>query len=286
MLLPVSVLLCVLTTLAASVSDKPCGEFPWPSDDYTVNCDYRYSRPSYYDVVPQGRCQVRCPPDSEVLVGPPADGNQGLTDGFYYCNMVNGTWLGTEPVCLGFYNNVTMVTDESKGIRLVGGASYGCVELYDNITQQWGPVRGWVLDNFDPIDHAQMEWANLACRNLRFSSGLATKAYVRREWFEDDMWPLEENYELYPLQYHYEPRYPPTVPKFVVSKSPAPQREGATLHDAIGRVVRGPCSEGDRDCGDNAFGLCLACEGQQGTILSTSISIYPFSGSSVSDANV
>ncbi|XP_078584348.1 uncharacterized protein LOC144866676 [Branchiostoma floridae x Branchiostoma japonicum] len=198
-----------------------------------------------------------------MLVGPPADGNQGLTDGFYYCNRVNGTWLGRDPVCLGFYNNVTMVTDESNGIRLVGGASYGCVELFDNVTQQWGPVRGWVLDNFDPLDDAQMEWANLACRNLRFPAGLATKAYRRRDWAEDDMWPLTEQYELYPLQYHYEPSYPPTVPKFVVSKSPAPQWEGATLHGAIDRVVRGPCPGGDRDCGDTAFGLCLACEGQQ-----------------------
>ncbi|KAI8506099.1 hypothetical protein Bbelb_164520 [Branchiostoma belcheri] len=115
-----------LTALMPTFPEKPCGEFPWPADDreYTVNCDYSYtSYPDFVEVEPQGRCKVRCPTNStEFLVGPPFDGNQGLTDGLYYCNRLNGTWLGSQPVCLGFYNNATMVTDESKGIRLVGGS--------------------------------------------------------------------------------------------------------------------------------------------------------------------
>ncbi|XP_078664818.1 uncharacterized protein LOC144907538 [Branchiostoma floridae x Branchiostoma belcheri] len=219
MLLRVLVLvlcMCVLSTLSYETTppvrptfpEKPCGEFPWPSEDreYTVNCDYSSRFPNFVDVEPQGRCKVRCPPNStEFLVGPPFDGNQGLTDGLYYCNRLNGTWLGSQPVCLGFYNNATMVTDESKGIRLVGGASYGYVELFDNVTQQWGPVRGRREGGDDPFDNAQMELVDLACRNLRFSSGLATTAYVRKDWWEDDMWPLEEHYEITPLEYRYRP---------------------------------------------------------------------------------
>ncbi|KAI8506100.1 Neurexophilin [Branchiostoma belcheri] len=108
-----------------------------------------------------------------------------------------------------------------------------------------------------------MELVDLACRNLRFSSGLATTAYVRKDWWEDDMWwPLEEHSEITPLQYRYRPPgYPPEAPKFVLSKSAVPQGEGVTLRDVIDRVVRGPCAEGDRDCAVGAF--CLACEGQQ-----------------------
>eukprot|EP00058_Branchiostoma_floridae_P019038 XP_002604527.1 hypothetical protein BRAFLDRAFT_79371 [Branchiostoma floridae] len=130
-----------------------------------------------------------------------------------------------------------------------GGEFYGCVELYDNVTQQWGPVRGWDVDFYGNGHHeTRMSWADLACKNLGFREGLATFGFLGGG--------------VTYLQWRYSPSYPSTVPKFMVSQS-LPQGEGATLHDAIARVVRGPCPSGDRDCSRDDYTMCLACAGEQ-----------------------
>ncbi|XP_035682518.1 uncharacterized protein LOC118419941 [Branchiostoma floridae] len=245
---------------------RPCGDFPWDTDDVTVDCDYSYTdvkqwNDGYYGsptdaptepLVLQGRCTVTCPVEGDMLVGPPVSEYPGyrVTDGAYYCNVGNHTWMGSEPVCLGRYDaNYTAITDESNTTRLVGGEFYGCVELYDNITGQWGLVRGWHADRED-----RMAWADLACRNLGFREGLATNGYLLTNGV------VSYNYTHY-LQWQYHPSYPSTVPKFIVSQS-LPQWEGATLHDAIDRVERGPCPSYDYDCSSGSRTMCLACAGE------------------------
>ena len=148
----------------------------------------------------------------------------------------------------GRYDNSTVITDETTGTRLVGGEFYGCVELYDNVTRQWGPVRGWSAAGRH--HEARMSWADLACRNLGFREGLATWGYPLRSGVSQ--WHVA-------LQDQYHPSYPSTVPKFIVNQS-LPQGEGATLHDAIDRVVRGPCPYNDYDCKYDYNTMCLACK--------------------------
>eukprot|EP00058_Branchiostoma_floridae_P019061 XP_002604550.1 hypothetical protein BRAFLDRAFT_79412 [Branchiostoma floridae] len=247
---------------------RPCGDFPWDTDDITVDCDYSYTdvkqwygdssatdAPPEPPLVLQGRCTVTCPVEADsMLVGPPVSEGYYLGDGAYYCNVGNRTWMGSEPVCLGHYDvDYTATTDESNTIRLVGGEFYGCVELYDNVTGQWGPVRGWRVGYGDSDHDARMSWADLACRTLGFREGLATWAYTAnggsQAW--GDM-----------LQYLYRPSYPSTVPKFMLSQF-LPQWQGATLHDAIDRVERGPCPSYDNDCSSGSRTMCLACAGER-----------------------
>eukprot|EP00058_Branchiostoma_floridae_P019029 XP_002604518.1 hypothetical protein BRAFLDRAFT_79362 [Branchiostoma floridae] len=193
------------TTLPHTTLDpRPCGDFPWPDAAVeAVDCDYNYS--DYYGFV-KGRCSVKCSDDDVLLVGTSGGYFGRSQPGYYVCMSSNMTWLGEEPLCLGRYNNSVVITDESTGTRLVGGEFYGCVELYDNVTGQWGPVRGWDASRED-----RMSWADLACRNLGFSEGLATAGYRLSNGVG----------------------------------------EGATLHDAINRVVQGGGSSHDR--------MCLAC---------------------------
>ncbi|KAI8487533.1 hypothetical protein Bbelb_347670 [Branchiostoma belcheri] len=241
---------------------KPCGNFPWDTDDVTVSCNYTYTDVKQWGsteppIVLQGRCTATCLPEADMLVGPPYSDDSygyGVEDGAYYCNVGNSTWMGAEPVCLGGYDNSNVITDDTNTVRLVGGEFYGCVELYDDVTRQWGPVRGWSAYRQD-----RMSWADLACRNLGFREGLATAAYrlttsgdVSSSWVS-------------PLQYHYRqshPFYPSTVPKFVVSQT-LPQWENATLHDAIDRVVRGPCPDNDWRCSSDYRTMCLACAAER-----------------------
>eukprot|EP00058_Branchiostoma_floridae_P019060 XP_002604549.1 hypothetical protein BRAFLDRAFT_79411 [Branchiostoma floridae] len=150
------------------------------------------------------------------------------------------------PTTSGRYNNSVVITDESTGTRLVGGEFHGCVELYDNVTRQWGPVRGWSPDSRH--HEARMSWADLACRSLGFREGLATTGFTLTNGVVSDTWIMY-------LRWLYQPSYPSSVPQFIVSQS-LPQWEGATLHDAIDRV--------DRGNGPSLGGtMCLACAGGQ-----------------------
>ncbi|XP_078660883.1 ZP domain-containing protein-like [Branchiostoma floridae x Branchiostoma belcheri] len=236
---------------------RPCGDFPWDTDDVTVSCDYSYTdvwhwpsvngSPTEAPTVLQGRCTVTCPPETDLLVGPPLSSvpGYGVYDGAYYCNVANSTWMGSEPVCLGGYNSSVVITDDTNTVRLVGGEFYGCVELYDDVTRQWGPVGGWEPWEYGIHYDARMSWADLACRNLGFREGLATAAYELSNGVVSGPYPWAVS-----LQDHYRPSYPSTVPKFVVSRT-LPQWEGATLRDGIDRVDRGSGS------------MCLACAGER-----------------------
>ncbi|CAH1261472.1 CUZD1 [Branchiostoma lanceolatum] len=227
---------------------RPCGDFPWPDAAVeAVNCDYDYS--DYYGYF-KGRCNVKCSDEDILLVGPQSGYAWTNHAGDYFCRVSNMTWSGEEPQCLGQYNNSMLITDESNRTRLVGGEFYGCVELYDDITRQWGPVRGWRASARD-----RMSWADLACRNLGFREGLATAGFRLTNGVVSDR-------EIYYLQSSYRPSYPSHVPKFVVSQS-LPQGEGATLYDAIDRVVRGPCPSNDYDCSTDSRTMCLACAGER-----------------------
>ncbi|CAH1248361.1 CUZD1 [Branchiostoma lanceolatum] len=230
---------------------KPCGDFPWESEDVTVDCDYNYyeilqiwgspgSPPSDW-LEFLGRCNVACPVEADMLVGPPYAA-------FYITD--------------GRYDNATMVTGESNTIRLVGGEFYGCVEMYDDVTQQWGPVRSWTLWSNEDLQHVQrMTWVDLACRNLGFPEGLATSAYqLSNGTVHRDKWnTVDFRY----LKDYYEPSYPSTVPKFILSQH-LPTTDGVTLHDTIERVERGLCpSRDDYPCTEAYFTMCLACAEQQ-----------------------
>ncbi|XP_019632678.1 PREDICTED: deleted in malignant brain tumors 1 protein-like [Branchiostoma belcheri] len=164
-----------------------------------------------------------------------------------------------------------MVTDETNGIRLVGGEFYGCVELYDDVTQQWGPVRGW-----DPVilegSGLKMALADLACRNLGFSGVLATAAYrlsngtiFRTRWNTVDFYYLNSKYYYMDIL----PTYPSSAPKFVL---PEPEDintpDSYSLHDAVDRIVRGPCGSRDYKCINSYYSMCLACAGQRTTAVS------------------
>ncbi|XP_078665131.1 uncharacterized protein LOC144907689 [Branchiostoma floridae x Branchiostoma belcheri] len=251
-------------TPTSTEDPRPCGDFPWDSEDVTADCDYSYrDERSGDDLVMRGRCTVTCHREADMLVGPPyvPDVLQ-VQDGAYYCNMHNRTWLGTEPRCLDRFNGTTMVTDETNGIRLVGGEFYGCVELFDDVTQQWGPVRGWSKWNWEIFVH-RMSWADLVCKNLGFPSGLATVAYLLTsgthvEYLQD----FTSQYDTYDAWNELSYQYPATAPKFIMSEQ-LPTADNATLHDAIARVVRGPCPHGDYNCREEGKTMCLACAGQQ-----------------------
>ncbi|XP_035660019.1 deleted in malignant brain tumors 1 protein-like [Branchiostoma floridae] len=216
---------------------KPCGDFPWDADDVTVHCNYSSS----------GICTVRCPSEATMLTGPFFDAdNRG---GVYHCNIYTRTWEGIKPVCLGRKNSSVVVTDETNQIRLVGGEFYGCVEMYDNVTNQWGPVRG--------EDHVRKAWTDVACRNLGFTKGLATEAYLLSNG-------IVSNGTVMPLAYSYFPGYPSTGPRFVIDM-PSPDLEYGSLRDAIRiQYVDRTCSPGqscDYDLVDSI--MCMACAGER-----------------------
>ncbi|XP_078665705.1 ZP domain-containing protein-like [Branchiostoma floridae x Branchiostoma belcheri] len=253
------------TTVSIPLDWRPCGDFPWDTDDVTVSCDYTYTDVKQWNGYPtepplllQGRCTVTCPPEADMLVGPPISSDPGyyVEDGAYYCNVGNSTWMGSEPVCLDRYDSSTTITNYTNMIRLVGGEFYGCVELYDDVTGQWGPVRGWDVSDWGSHYDARMSWVDLACRNLGFRQGLSTLAYPLANG-------VLSSYSSWSyLQRHYRPSYPSTVPKFMLSQT-LPQWENATLQDAIDRVVRGPCPDNDWLCRDNYYTMCLACAGER-----------------------
>ncbi|XP_035659961.1 CUB and zona pellucida-like domain-containing protein 1 [Branchiostoma floridae] len=230
---------------------KPCGDFPWDTSDVTVQCDYDWwSGQELF-----GKCSVFCNRDAEWLVGPPYAVYTLASDGGYYCNKDNRTWLGTEPVCLGQYDNATMVTDETNRIRLVGGEFYGCVEMYDNVTNQWGPLRGWNLWG-DHQHEERMAWADVACRSLGFPSVLATHAYTLTDG------TVKHQISVTSLSYlHWRPSYSSGLPKFIM-KERLPDPEKASLYDAIDRVERGSCKTWDYRCRREFNTMCLACAGQ------------------------
>ncbi|XP_035688374.1 uncharacterized protein LOC118424035 [Branchiostoma floridae] len=242
----------------ARYNTRPCGDFPWPDAAVeAVNCDYNYQHYNYPDV--KGRCNVTCSDEDDLLVGP-ADlsyhGQYSQLSGTYVCSLANMTWLGEEPRCLGQYNSATVITNETTGTRLVGGEFYGCVELYDGVTGQWGPVKGWEISYWGTDhDKARMSWADLACRNLGFREGLATAGFRLANG-------VVRYRHTYYLQWRYRPSYPSTAPKFILSQS-LPQWEGASLHVAIDRVVRGPCPDNDWDCRSDYDHMCLACAGER-----------------------
>ncbi|XP_035659962.1 CUB and zona pellucida-like domain-containing protein 1 [Branchiostoma floridae] len=196
-----------------------------------------------------------------MLVGPPYfDFHNVLViyEGAYFCNRDNRTWLGTQPVCLGPYNNATMVTDDTNTIRLVGGEYYGCVEMYDNVTNQWGPVKG--MRSSDPH---KMGWAHLVCEDLGFPAGLATSVYPLIKGTGVVDLDFAEYQHITILSDHYRPSYPSTVPKFITVPYYHPTADRVTLRDAIDRVVRGPCASNDYSCNRHYSAMCLACAGQQ-----------------------
>ncbi|XP_066269358.1 uncharacterized protein [Branchiostoma lanceolatum] len=233
---------------------KPCGDFPWETDGVTVQCDYNHWNGNEFF----GRCSVACDREAALLIGPPYAVYTTVVDGAYYCNTNNGSWLGTEPVCLGRYNSSTMVTDESNTIRLVGGEFYGCVEMYDDVTQQWGPVRGWSLWGDD--EHEQrMAWADVACRSLGFPAGLATHAFRLANGVVRDGYVTSLSHS------SFRPPYPSTVPKFIMySSERLPNPETASVRVAIDRVARRPCHPSDYRCYRDFNTMCLACA-RQGT---------------------
>ncbi|XP_035676196.1 uncharacterized protein LOC118415600 [Branchiostoma floridae] len=157
--------------------EKPCGDFPWDTADVTVDCNYDYSRTlTWPDVVYfRGSCRVSCL-NATLLVGPPGDEID------YRCSVNNASWTGSEPVCIGRFDNTTVTESAVNRVRLVGGDFYGCVELYDNVTQQWGPVVGYSIWD---VWETKMAWADLACRDVGFTGSLATHGFpTGRTWPE------------------------------------------------------------------------------------------------------
>ncbi|XP_078584756.1 ZP domain-containing protein-like [Branchiostoma floridae x Branchiostoma japonicum] len=147
---------------------------------------------------------------------------------------------------------------ESTGTRLVGGEFYGCVELYDDVRQQWRPVLGWdIRSKWGTHYEDRMSWADLACKNLGFREGLATAGYRLANGVVSVTTP-------YSLQDRYNPYYSDSVPRFMLSQS-LPQGEWATLHDAIDRADSVYCSSwyGLYTCSYHSDFMCVACAGER-----------------------
>ncbi|XP_066283356.1 uncharacterized protein [Branchiostoma lanceolatum] len=236
--------------IAPSCKEKPCGDFPWNNPDVTVDCDYDYAGawdgPSllYY----RGRCRVSCV-NAELLVGPPVHHSK-----YYSCSVSNASWTGTEPGCIGGFDNSSVTESEANRVRLVGGEFYGCVELYDDVTQQWGPVVGFSFDEYvyNPAHESRMAWADLVCRDVGFTGGLATHAFPSGRTGIDK------------ISNHFYPSYSrpsDTGPNFFLDTS-SPVSAGGVQHlsDTVGRVVRGDCTAAENwwDC--DYYLMCLACQ--------------------------
>ncbi|CAH1264420.1 Hypp2984 [Branchiostoma lanceolatum] len=230
--------------------ERPCGEFPWNNPDVTVECDYDYTVAWGWPVSYRGRCRVSCL-NATMLVGPSGDRN---TD--YLCSVNNASWTGSEPVCIGGFDNSSVTESEANRVRLVGGEFYGCVELYDDVTQQWGPVTGFRFDEFEPAHEFRMAWADLVCRDVGFTEGLATHVL-----------PLDSSYHwiqtISSQFYRSYSRPSDTGPNFFLNTS-SPVSAGGVQHlsDTVGRVVRGDCgaTENWQDC--DYYLMCLACQNQ------------------------
>ncbi|XP_019633983.1 PREDICTED: uncharacterized protein LOC109477302 [Branchiostoma belcheri] len=231
-----------------SCHEKPCGDFPWNTPDVTVDCDYDYrgtfqDGPGYVHV--RGRCSMTCL-NATMLVGPP-DG------GYYSCSVNNASWTGTEPVCIGGYDNSSVTESKANRVRLVGGEFYGCVELYDNVTQQWGPVTGFSFE-YNPVWESRMSWADLVCRDVGFSGGLATYAFrTGNRWIMAISWQMSPSYT----------RPSDTGPNFFLDRySPVSAGGVQHLYDTVDRVVRGDCTATESRWNCNERLMCLACQGQ------------------------
>ncbi|CAH1264418.1 OIT3 [Branchiostoma lanceolatum] len=231
--------------IAPSCQEKPCGDFPWNTAEVTVDCDYdhrqTWTNPSLLYV--RGRCRVSCL-NASLLVGPPGD-----YDPYYSCSVSNASWTGTEPVCIGGFDSSSVAESEANRVRLVGGEFYGCVELYDDVTQQWGPVVGFSLNVYNPAYESRMAWADLVCRDVGFIGGLATNAFPTGG---TSITPISEQF------YTSYSRPNDTGPNFFLNTS-SPVSAGGVQHlsDTVRRVVRGDCTDRS-DC--DYYLMCLACQ--------------------------
>ncbi|XP_066283348.1 uncharacterized protein [Branchiostoma lanceolatum] len=232
--------------IAPSCQEKPCGDFPWNNPDVTVDCDYDdggiwniWNNVLYY----RGRCRVSCV-NAELLVGPPVHHST-----YYSCSISNASWTGTEPVCIGGFDSSSVAESEANRVRLVGGEFYGCVELYDDVTQQWGPVVGFSLNVYNPAYESRMAWADLVCRDVGFIGGLATNAFPTGG---TSITPISEQF------YTSYSRPNDTGPNFFLNTS-SPVSAGGVQHlsDTVRRVVRGDCTDRS-DC--DYYLMCLACQ--------------------------
>eukprot|EP00058_Branchiostoma_floridae_P001570 XP_002587058.1 hypothetical protein BRAFLDRAFT_102977 [Branchiostoma floridae] len=238
-------------------TEKPCGDFPdaWNTSDVKVDCEYDYretwATPSVVDVL--GRCNVSCL-NGTMLVGPShASAEHVAPISYYYCIANNAKWGGVEPVCIGGFDNSVVTESAANRVRLVGGDFYGCVELYDDVTQQWGPVVGFEYMSPGPWDY-RMAWADLACRDVGFTGGLDTHAFPKGEtWLRSISDQFYTSYS----------RPSETGPNFFLNTSSVVSAGGVQhLYDTVGRVVRGDCTatESSQDC--DRYLMCLACQGQ------------------------
>ncbi|CAH1253105.1 HSD17B6 [Branchiostoma lanceolatum] len=237
--------------IAPSCQERPCGDFPWNTADVTVDCDYGYRGAWPYPrrVEFSGRCRVSCL-NAELLVGPPGNNLHG-SGTYYYCSFNNASWTGTEPVCIGGFDNSSVTESEANRVRLVGGEFYGCVELYDDVTQQWGPVTAF----WQGLWESRMAWADLVCRDVGFTGGLATHAHSER--VTDRSW-------LNPISFYFYASYnrpSKTGPNFFLNDS-SPVSAGGVQHlyDTVGRVVRGDCTETESSWDCDRYLMCLACQ--------------------------
>ncbi|XP_066283358.1 uncharacterized protein [Branchiostoma lanceolatum] len=223
--------------------EKSCGDFPWNPAEVTVDCDYDYRQTWAWPspVYVRGRCRVSCL-DAELLVGPPGD------EIYYNCTVNNASWTGTEPVCIGGFDNSSVTESEANRVRLVGGEFYGCVELYDDVTQQWGPVLTHVYDVWD----SRMAWVDLVCRDVGFTGGLATHAFpTGRTWPQTISSQFSPSYS----------RPSDTGPNFFLNTS-SPVSAGGVQHlsDTVERVVRGDCAATESSWTCNGKLMWLACQ--------------------------
>ncbi|XP_078597316.1 uncharacterized protein LOC144873640 isoform X2 [Branchiostoma floridae x Branchiostoma japonicum] len=201
-----------------------------------------------------------------MLVGPPGN------DRYYRCNPSNASWTGTEPVCIGGFDNATVTESAVNRVRLVGGDFYGCVELYDDVTQQWGPVVGYRVGSYwsYSVWESRMALADLACRDVGFTGGLATHSF-----------PTTGIYGFETISYQFYPSYSrpsETGPNFFLDTSSAVSAGGVQhLFDTVDTVIRGHCtvSESSLDC--ERFLMCLACQKEreiQGDVSCNSTSMW------------
>ncbi|XP_078594584.1 uncharacterized protein LOC144872394 isoform X2 [Branchiostoma floridae x Branchiostoma japonicum] len=249
--------------IAPSCQEKPCGDFPWKHNpNVTVDCDYDYREPWTWPslVYIRGRCRVTCL-DAELLVGPPVHNNM-----YYSCSVKNASWTGTEPVCIGGFDNTAVTESAANRVRLVGGDFYGCVELYDDVTQQWGPVTGFSFDEYAPAHDSRMAWADLVCRDVGFTGGLATHAFpTGQTWHDKISSQFSSSYS----------RPNNTGPNFFLDTSSAVSAGGVQhLYDTVERVVRGDCTA-KWTCEERL--MCLACQKEpeiQGDVSCNSTSMW------------
>ncbi|XP_078597034.1 uncharacterized protein LOC144873499 isoform X2 [Branchiostoma floridae x Branchiostoma japonicum] len=168
----------------------------------------------------------------------------------------------------GGFNMSSATEMETNRVRLVGGDFYGCVELYDNVTQQWGPVVGFTV--FPNVDDSRMAWADLACRDVGFTGGLATHAFPN-----GGTWLRAISDRFYPSY----ARPNETGPNFFLDTSYLAMSAGGVqhLHDTVERVVRGECTATENRWYCDQCLMCLACQKEpeiQGVVSCNSTSMW------------